>query len=302
MVQLVVDSGCDLPDDFLRKFTIPVLPHSVGVGEDTFGDQRNPAKMNHFYSMSLVDRSRHIVTGPAPTEEIGSILRSLVNKGCKDIVVQTINGTNSPTYKNARTAARVLLNSDDAGDDVAIHTVDSRTLFSGQGLLALYSLMLIRKGLSGAEVANKAEEFSHRIHGYAAINDVYYVRERARSKNENSISWLKATAARHLDLHPILSMHRDGSTVTDTVRGYDNCTEALFKLAIDKIRAGELQVPMVVVSIAGRLENLEQVPGFAELEKVAGEHNVKVYRSVMSLSGGINLGPGTVALALASKE
>ncbi|MFC6635128.1 DegV family protein [Microbulbifer taiwanensis] len=301
MVQLIVDSGCDLPDDFLRKFAIPVLPHAVAVGDDAFGDQRNPAKMNHFYSMSLVDRSRQIVTGPAPTDEIGSILRGLVAKGCKDIVVQTINGTNSPTYKNARTAARVLRNSDDVGDDVTIHTVDSRTLFSGQGLLALYSLMLIRRGLSGTEVADKAEDFSRWIHGYAAIKDVYYVRERARSKNENSISWFKATAARHLDLHPILSMHRDGSTVTDTVRGYDNCTEALFKLAIDRIRAGGLRVPMVVVSIAGKLEDLPKAPGFAELEQVAGEHNVKVYRSVMSLSGGINLGPGTVALAFASK-
>lgn len=302
MVQLVVDSGCDLPDDFLRKFSIPVLPHSVSVGKDTFGDQRNPAKMNHFYSMSLVDRSHQIVTGPAATGEIGSILRSLVDRGCKDIVVQTINGTNSPTYKNARTAARVLLSRDDVGDDVAIHTVDSHTLFSGQDLLALYSLMLIRRGLNGAEVAHKAEELSRRIHGYAAIKDVYYVRGRARSKNENSISWFKATAARHLDLHPILSMHRDGSTVTDTVRGYDNCTGALFKLATDRIRAGVLLTPMVVVSVAGRVEELPNTPGFAELEKVAQEHNVKVYCSVMSLSGGINLGPGTVALALASKE
>ncbi|MBB3061787.1 fatty acid-binding protein DegV [Microbulbifer rhizosphaerae] len=141
--------------------------------------------------------------------------------------------------------------------------------------------------------------FSRKIHGYAAIRDVYYVRERARNKNEKSISWLKAIAARHLDMHPILSMHGDGSTVADTLRGYDNCTEALFKLAADRIQAGDLLVPMVVVSIAGKLEQLPEMAGFAELEQVSREHKVKIYRSVMSLSGGINLGPGTVSLALA---
>ncbi|WP_346839364.1 DegV family protein [Microbulbifer sp. SAOS-129_SWC] len=299
MVQLVIDSGCDLPDEFLRKFSIPVLPHSISVGKDTFGDQRNPAQMAHFYSLSLVDRSRQITSGPASSEEIERILRAQVDRGCREIVVQTINGANSPTLQNARTAVEALRRD---GIEVPMHTQDSHNLFAGQGLLALYTLTQIRKGLSAAEVAERAQEFSNNIHGYAAIRDVYYVRERARSKNENSISWLKATAARHLDLHPILSMHRDGSTVTDTLRGYDKCTEALFNLAVERIEAGQLLAPMVVVSIAGQLKDLPHTPGFATLQKAAQAHGVKVYQSLMSLSGGINLGPGTVSLGLASKE
>lgn len=302
MIQLVVDSGCDLPDEFLRRFSIPVLPHTVTVGKDTFGDQRNPAQMAHFYTLSLVDRSRHIASGPAGSGEIEQILHDLVGKGHKDILVQTINSANSPTYRNTRSAARRLLHSDGVDDDVAIHTVDSHTLFSGQGLLALYTLSLIQRGLSGAEIADKTEDFGRRIRGYAAIRDVYYVRERARSKNEDSIGWLKAMAAQTFDLHPILCMEHTGSSVTKTLRGFDQCTEALFELAADKIRAGELLVPMVLVSIAGRLEDLPRTAGFTALEQVAKEQGVKIYRSVMSLSGGINLGPGTVALALASKE
>lgn len=302
MVQLVVDSGCDLPDEFLRKFSIPVLPHSVTVGKDTFGDQRNPAQMTHFYTLSLVDRSRHITSGPAMTDEIEQILRAQVDKGCKDIVVQTINGDNSPTYKNARTAARRLLQGDGIAEEVSVHTVDSHTLFAGQGLLALYTLSLIQKGLSGEEIRDKAEDFARKIHGYAAIKDVYYVRERGRRKNEKSISWFKAVAALTLNLHPILAMHYGGSDVTKTVRGFDQCTRELFELAADKIRAGQLQVPMITLSIAGKLEDLKSAPGYAELEKVAQEHNVKLFRSVMSLSGGINLGPGTVAAAFATKD
>jgi len=208
-----VDSGCDLPDEFLRKFSIPVLPHSISVGKDTFGDQRNPAQMGHFYSLSLVDRSHQISSGPASSAEIERILRAQAEKGCREFIVQTINGANSPTLQNTRAAAE----------------------------------------------------------------------------------------ARHLNLHPILSMHRGGSTVTDTLRGYDTCTEALFALAAEQIRAQALLVPIVVVSIAGQLRDLARTAGFAALEKVAQEHGVKVYPAVMSLPGGINLGPGTVALALASK-
>ena len=296
MVQLVVDSGCDLPDELLRKYRVPVLPHSISVGKDIFGDQRNPAQMNHFYSRSLVDRSRVVNSGPAGEPEIEQVLTELVQQGQKDIVVQTINAANSPTYTNALNVARKLSN-----DSVNIHTVDSHTLFSGQGLLALYTLSLIQKGLTGAQIKSRAEEFGRKIVGYAAIQDVYYLRERGRQKNEKSVSWLKAFMARSLSLHPIISMTYEGSTVADTVKTYDGCTQRLFELAAEKIQAGELLMPAIVVSIAGPLKELELTPGFKELEKVAEAHKVRLYRSVMSLSGGINLGPGTVALAMAAK-
>nr|WP_010131504.1 DegV family protein [Microbulbifer agarilyticus] len=296
MVQLVVDSGCDLPDDFLRKYKIPVLPHSVSVGKDQFGDQRNPAQMNHFYSLNLVGRSHQVTSGPASEDEINTILSKLLREGHKDIVVQTINGANSPTYANAVNVAKRLNN-----DDAQISAVDSHTLFSGQGLLALYTLSLIQKGLTGTQIKSRTEEFGRKMVGYAAIEDVYYLRERARQKNDKSVSWLKAFFARLLDLHPIVSMTYQGTAVADTVKGYDGCTRRLFQLAEEKMAAGDLLMPAVVVSIAGPLKNLDIVPGFKEFEKVAEKHNVKIYRSVMSLSGGINLGPNTVALAVATK-
>ncbi|TLM78436.1 DegV family protein [Microbulbifer harenosus] len=296
MVQLVVDSGCDLPDEFLRKFKIPVLPHRVSVGNEVFGDQRNPAQMNHFYSLSLVDRSRQVNSGPAGEPEIEQILARLVQQGQQDIVVQTINAANSPTYANAQSVAGRL-----SSDSVRIHTVDSHTLFSGQGLLALFTLSLMQKGLTGAQIKSRAEEFGRKIVGYAAIKDVYYLRERGRQKNEKSVSWLKAFMAKSLDLHPILSMTWQGSAVADTVKTYSACSERLFQLAEEKIADKALLMPAVVVSIAGALQDLDQVPGFKAFEKIAAAHKVKIYRSVMSLSGGINLGPGTVALAIAAR-
>mgnify|MGYP000442273591 CR=1 FL=1 len=296
MVQLVVDSGCDLPDEILRKYTIPVLPHNITVGEDNFGDQRNPAQMAHFYSLSLADRSRVITSGPASVDTIDTVIKKQIDNGVKDIVIQTINASNSPTYDNARAVARRLSN-----DSVNIHVVDSHTLFSGQGLLALHTLSLMQKGLTGAQIQSRTAEFGRRISGYAAIKDVYYLRERGRQKNEKSVGLLKAVMARSFDLHPILAMNYEGSFVADTVRDYKNCTQRLFELAISEIRANNLLMPAIVVSIAGHINLLDKSPGFAELLEVAREHNVKVFRSVMSLSGGINLGPDTIALAFARK-
>ncbi|WGL17629.1 DegV family protein [Microbulbifer bruguierae] len=296
MVQLVVDSGCDLPDEFLRKFNIPVLPHNVNVGKDSFGDQRNPAQMSHFYSLALMDRSRQVNSGPASEEDIEQILSKLARNGASDIVVQTINAANSPTFANVKNVAHKL-----GSDGVQIHPVDSHTLFSGQGLLALYTLSLIQKGLTGAQIKSRTEEFGRKIVGYAAIQDVYYLRERGRQKNEKSVSWLKAFMAKSLSLHPIVSMTYQGSTVADTVKTYEGCTRRLFELAEDKMRSGDLLMPAVVVSIAGPLQDLERTPGFSSLLKTAEQHKVKIYRSVMSLSGGINLGPGTVALAIAAR-
>lgn len=296
MVQLVVDSGCDLPDEILRKYAIPVLPLSVSVGTETFGDQRNPAQMAHFYSLSLADRTQQINSGPASVDAIQTVVQKQLDQGAEDIVIQTINGNNSPTYANARQVARALSN-----DSKQIHAVDSHTLFAGQGLLALYTLSLIQRGLSGAQIQPRAEEFGRKITGYAAIKDVYYLRERGRQKNEKSVGLLKAVMARSFDLHPILAMDYEGSSVADTVRDYDKCTQRLFERASEEIRAGNLLMPAIAVSIAGHVDQLEKVSGFDAFIETAKEHQVKVFRSVMSLSGGINLGPGTVSLAFARK-
>ncbi|MFD1218195.1 DegV family protein [Microbulbifer celer] len=296
MVQLVVDSGCDLPDEILRKYAIPVLPLSVSLGNDTFGDQRNPAQMAHFYSLSLADRSHQISSGPASVEAIQDVVQKLLDQGADDIVIQTINGNNSPTHANARLVAQLL-----GSDSAKVHAVDSHTLFAGQGLLALYTLSLIQRGLTGEQIQSRAEEFGRKVVGYAAIKDVFYLRERGRQKNEKSVSWLKAAMARSLDLHPILSMDYQGSSVVDTVREYGNCSQRLFELATTAILEGKLQMPAVVVSIAGHVDQLEKVSGFETFIEVAKQNQVKVFRSVMSLSGGINLGPGTVSLAFATK-
>ena len=166
-----------------------------------------------------------------------------------------------------------------------------------QGVLAAETLRLIREGLSPNEVRQRVEKLSNCVRAYAVPPDLYYVRARARKKGDRSVSLLGAALGSALDVKPILCGYGDETKPVDKVRGFDAAVEKLFRYAIDRIERGLLS-PYLGVSYAGDLAMLESMPGYADLKQSCANAGVTLLTSVMSVTGGVNLGPGTLTLGL----
>ena len=49
-IGLVVDSGCDLPKDFIDANNILVMPVPIRIGKEIYVDDRDPQRAREFYA------------------------------------------------------------------------------------------------------------------------------------------------------------------------------------------------------------------------------------------------------------
>ena len=121
---------------------------------------------------------------------------------------------------------------------------------------------------------------------------------RAKSKGDKSVSVFAAIIAKLLGITPVILGHINDAAPVARIRGYENAVNSVFRLACSRMKAG-LKSPRVVVSYAGNLKDLEKFSGYLKLLRRAKRMNVEIDTSVMSIVGGLILGPGTLTVGFA---
>jgi DegV family protein with EDD domain len=299
MATLIVDSACDLPKTLIEKSGIRLLPATIVFDNQTIQDFRDPAQTIGIYSNGSLTKEHDSETAPTSTKEITRILEAAINAGERDLVIQTVNRVRSPTYENAVEAASVI-EKKHSQQGLNIRIQDSRTIFTGQGVLAAHTIALMNKGVNGTKLRRTIDLLSSKVHAYQVPKDVYYLRERARKKGDNSISLFGAIIGRALGISPIVLARDDQTFPVTKIRGFEKAAEKLFGHTIRKIDEGLLS-PFIGISYAGNPKDLHTIPGFSALKDAAKAKRYQLIISPMSLSGGVNLGPGTLSVAFATE-
>jgi DegV family protein with EDD domain len=296
---LFVDSACDLPQSFLTKYDVKVLPATILYDGHSMHDYRNTEKTIALYESGVLDKSHHSDTAPTSAKIIQTLVEKAIKQGHDEILIQTVSRMRSPTFEHATEAAnRAQKTAARAEKAVSIRVQDSRTVFAGQGVLAAHTVALLRKGVKGTALRRKVDRLSSKVHAYQVPADVFYLRERARRKGDNSISWLGAVVGRTLNIAPIVLALDDKTFPIKKMRGHDLAIKTLFEHTTDKIQHGLLS-PFVCISYAGHLAEITALPEFQRMQSVAKEHRNHIIITPMSLSGGVNLGPRTLSVAFA---
>ncbi|EAR08399.1 DegV family protein [Reinekea blandensis] len=307
-IALVVDSACDLPKTFLDERGIKLFPISINVDGDLYTDDKDPATLLNFYQEDLLSLDHEAESIPFSSEQMHHLIMETIVPNHDFALVQTVSQKRSQIFQNCTDAQPDVLASyrklKDAGEldtHFGMRIMNSSTLFTGQGLLAVFTSDLIQAGKSRQDIVRLADAFKSRIYAYAIPPDVAYIRERARKRGEKSLGMLGALVAKSLDIKPIIRANNDETAPVGKARGFDNAVEKLFEYAAERIKKG-LLTPYVIVSVAGDESELAQYPAFDELKRAADEEGVNLITCVMGLTSGLNLGPGAVSLALAAEE
>lgn len=309
-IGIVVDAACDLPRNFLQQHGLEIMPINMQFGTMNFKDVRDPEQTMEFYRRYVAEKELEITTAPLSVKAIKDwFLDQLVLKYDRVLVI-TVSSSRSPVFENATKASFMILSGykerrKAAGmeEQFALRVLDSKTLFTGQGVVVYEALRLLAGGQ--AEVAfdrlrQHVENFSQDVHAYLVPQDLYYVRARAHQKGDNSIGWFKYQMGTMLDIKPILKAYRGETDAVATVRGFDGAIKKLFEMATAAIEKG-LLTKVVCMSYAGNPEDVKSFPGYDEFLKVAHAHKVETLLSVMSTVAGIHVGPGAFSLAYAAK-
>jgi DegV family protein with EDD domain len=304
-IGVAVDSACDLPAVYLARHNIGVLPINLYLGNEHLLDARDPQTTIDFYARYASKRQNAYTEPPTTDQIVESLLERAANQVDRLLLV-TVSSTRSEIFERVAEARLPLINAalqkrrrEEIEGSFFMRVHDSKTLFTGQGILVSEMVRLLRdEGLGFDDLCSRADELSDSIHAYLIPRDLYYVRARARQKGENSVSWFGYQAGSLLNIKPIIRMSQGDTETIATARGFDHAVEKLLEIAAAAIDSG-LKTNTVVLSYAGDPGEMSEHDSIREFKSHAAKHGVEVLESIMSTTAGVNVGPGAISLAYA---
>jgi len=306
-IGLVVDSACDLPGSFIERNHVEILPITVKIGDAVLADHRNEQATLEFLHSHVAERGAEAETMPFSVEQIRDVFLKKLVIDYDYVFCLTITRTRSPIHDNAMQASFVILNDyrpmrTAAGQTspFALRVIDTQQLFAGQGVTAVEAMRMIRDGDGVAKIRARLENLAINTHAYMVPSDLMYLRSRARTKGDKSVGLLSAALGSALDIKPVLYCNRGDTRPVAKIRGWEAAVQRLFGFGVERVRAG-LMTPTVCLSYGGDLEEMRSLPGYTTLIDGCRDAGVEVFESVMSLTGMVNVGKGSLVMGFAAE-
>ncbi len=220
---IMTDSTTDLPNDFVNKNNIVVLPMTFSLdGKDykNYPDNRELSPKD-FYD--LMRDGKQPITAQVNSEEFITIAEPILKD--KDILYICFSSALSGTYNSVRLGAEDLK---EKYPDSNIKLVDSKLASMGEGLLVYYANKFKQEGQTLEENYNSCESKKKEVISWFTVSDIETLRRGGRVSN------VAAFLAKALKIKPILHVSEDGKLMAmDKVRG----RKASLKTLIDEMEA-----------------------------------------------------------------
>ena len=306
-IGLVVDSACDLPLDYLKQHDVTVLPITVRIGEAVLADHRDEQATLEFLHAHVAERGAEAETMPFTVQQIRDLFLQRLVIDYDYVFCMTITRSRSPIFDNAQQASFAILNDYKsvraaAGNTTpfALRVIDTQNLFSAQGITAVEAVRLRDAGEGAPKIRARLENLALHTQGYLVPRDLYYLRARARKKNDRSVSLLSAALGSALDIKPVLHCNRGETGPVAKIKGFDNAVQRTLAFATQRVRAG-LLTPTLCLSYGGELDAMRALPGYEDLRAACASQNVELFESVMSVTGMVNVGKGALVVGFAAE-
>ena len=194
-IAVTVESTSDLSKELLEKYDIKVIPYEITLGDETFKD----GKYTTAEMFALVDKYGTLPKTTALNEFEYEDFFSALLKEYEGVVHICLSSGITSSCGNAFKAAEKLNN---------VYAVDSKSLSTGIGLLALYARELADSGLDAKEIAEKTQARAEKLQVSFVIERLDYLYKGGRC---NSLQLLGANL---LKLRPRIVLS-DGKMKSD---------------------------------------------------------------------------------------
>lgn len=201
-IKIAVDSPCDLPPDWVKKWNIAVIPAFVVFGTESFPDDGTLTR-EQFYKR-LAEAKTLPGTSAPPSDMAEGILKQHL-ADAEQVIVFTVAHEFSSLYNSIRLAAGRV-------DQERITVVDSGSVSMGYGWQALAAAEVAARGGNKEEVLAAAQSTRERVNLYAAIDTLEYLRRGGR------VSSMVASIGTLLQIKPIIEVHEGKVETVNRVR------------------------------------------------------------------------------------
>lgn len=275
-IAILVDSGCDLPEDIVKKYDIKVLRLKVMYGENIYSDglDIDPLEVYRRFPNQIPK------TSTPNMQEVLDIVDEIKSEGYESIVAITISSGLSGTYN---TVAMTF----DEIDDIETYAFDTKNISIGAGLYALWAAKQIEAGRSFREITEGLENKISDSKVFFYMDTLDYLRKGGR------INPAVAIVGKALNLKPIISCNEKGVYYTVAkIRGSHKGLSKLLTCAMEFASQGRA---MIALMNGGAPDVAEQVKTLIEEQSSDGEI---VVNKQITATMAVHTGPGLIGIGV----
>ncbi|MGH8457152.1 MAG: DegV family protein, partial [Stenotrophobium sp.] len=300
-IGVVVDSACDLPPEFIEQNNIQILPVTIHLEKQDLVDVRDPAATLDFYR-NHAGTAGEAGTSPFSIEQIKDVFLTKLVLDFDYVFCLTIASSRSPIHENAVKASFAILSEYKAiraqagvPGPFSLRVINTQNLFAGQAITAVEAIRMIGAHPNPNKIRERLDYLAENTYGYMVPRDLHYLRVRAQKKGDHSVGWFSVMLGSALDIKPLLRAYRNNTEPVAKMRHFEESVAKCFGYIARRINQNGLLTPTLSLSYGGELAEMEKLPGYETLMKLCRERKVEVFKSIMSITGGVNVGEGALA-------
>lgn len=278
--EIVTDSGCDMPAEYLEKHGIECVNLGFTMGNVNYeGESGEKITPKEFYAKL---REGGMPTTYQVTAEMAKgHIEKFLEKG-KDVLVIAFSSGLSGTADSFKVAVRDLSKKYPKRKAIV---VDSLCASMGEGLLLDYVIKKADEGASITETAKYAEELKLKICHHFTVDNLFHLKRGGR------VSATTAIIGSILKIKPIMHVNDDGKLIAiGKAMGRKKSLHTLVENLFDSMES-DFNGP-IFISHGDCIEDVEYVKSLI-LERCP---QVEIYVNYVGAVIGAHSGCGTVAL------
>lgn len=221
---LATETNCDMPQEFIEKNNILVIPHYYTVEEKQYGIGFEELSIKEFYDeMRAGKKVGTMASNPAVIEE----KFTEVAKAGKDILFVSFSSALSGGYGNICMGAKQVM---EDYPDMTIEVVDTLSASLCEGILLQRAATLRSEGKNVKEVAESLRAIVSNLSVFFTVDDLEYLYRGGR------LSKGSAVIGNLINLKPILYVNDEGRLVAlAKVRGHKKALQTLVDNMKEKV-------------------------------------------------------------------
>lgn len=301
---IVVDAACDLPPAFVASHPVSIIPIPIRVGDKQLVDSRDEDVTRKFFARVLGAGMHDIESMPHTEAELEQLFLDRLVLDFDYVICLTITARRSPIFERTRRASFQILTKyrqarEQAGvpGPFAMRVFDSQSMFAAQGVQILELVRLLAADMPVTRVFRQLEAMIPQTYGYMVPADLYYLYTRARRRGDKSVGVLGYTLGNALDVKPVARSFRGETGPVAKVRHFEAACDRVFANVKREIERG-LLAPFVNLSFGGDWVPVLATPGYQAMARAAAERGVHLSWSHLSMSAGVNVGPGALTVGI----
>ena len=212
---IMTDSTCDLPQEWVERHDIRVVPTYVHFGMESLADDGVQLTRQNFYER-LVSAGPHPKTAAPPLGQVIETMRQAL-RDADHIVAITAPARLSGIYNSFRLAA-------ERTDPKRVTLVDSTTLSMGTGWQIMLAIEMIQTGSNPEDIAKAMQAIQPRIDVWAALDTLEYLRRSGR------VGWATAIVGNFFQVKPIIRLYDSVVSSVTRVRTTQRAFDRLVRL------------------------------------------------------------------------